>query len=160
MRALGVVYGPYTDTCFASTKETDIEHVVVTSEAHDSGLCTADKATRARFAKDLWNLTLASPEVNRWQKSGKDAAEWLPDRNWFRLAGRVLEVKCAYGLTVDPAEAGTLEEILRRCSSAAMQPLVCRSPLGSAAGDSGDSREVADVLARYDDNGNGRITCK
>ena len=30
-----------------------------------------DRATRARFASDLRNLTLASPRVNRHQKSGK-----------------------------------------------------------------------------------------
>ena len=39
VRRLGAVYGPYTGTCFASTSETDIEHIVATSEAHDSGLC-------------------------------------------------------------------------------------------------------------------------
>ena len=39
VRALGAVYGPYTGTCFASTRQTDIEHIVAASEAHDSGLC-------------------------------------------------------------------------------------------------------------------------
>ena len=72
---LGRVYGPYTDTCFGTTRETDIEHIVATSEAHDSGLCARGRATRARFASDLRNLTLASPRVNRHRKSGKDAAE-------------------------------------------------------------------------------------
>ena len=84
VRDLGAVYGPYTGTCFASTTETDIEHVVAASEAHDSGLCAADRETRARFARDLRNLTLASPQVNRYQKSGRDAAEWVPARLNFR----------------------------------------------------------------------------
>ena len=61
VRELGAVYGPYTGTCFSSTRETHIEHVVAASEAHDSGLCAADGETRARFARDLCNLTLASP---------------------------------------------------------------------------------------------------
>ena len=39
VRELGAVYGPYTGTCFASAAETDIEHIVAASEAHDSGLC-------------------------------------------------------------------------------------------------------------------------
>ena len=39
VRALGAVYGPYTGTCFTSQTETDIEHIVAASEAHDSGLC-------------------------------------------------------------------------------------------------------------------------
>ena len=40
----GNIYGPYTGTWFASTAETDIEHIVARSEAHDSGLCAADAA--------------------------------------------------------------------------------------------------------------------
>ena len=38
---LGGVYGPYTGTWFESTRETDIEHIIARSEAHDSGLCAA-----------------------------------------------------------------------------------------------------------------------
>lgn len=117
MQRLGAVYGPYTGTCFASKRDTDIEHVVATSEAHDSGLCAADRATKRRFAQDLRNLTMASPRVNRHQKSGKDAGEWLPARNQCWFAGRVLEVKRACRLTVDAREARALERV--RCA----QPL-------------------------------------
>ena len=76
--ALGGVYGPYTGRWFDSKTETDIEHIVARSEAHDSGLCAADDATRRGFATDLLNLTLAAPAVNRNQKRDLDAAEWLP----------------------------------------------------------------------------------
>ena len=48
VRELGAVYGPYTGTCFSSTRETDIEHVVAGSEAHDSGLFAADPETLNR----------------------------------------------------------------------------------------------------------------
>ena len=41
---LGGVYGPYTGRWFASKSDTDIEHMVARSEAHDSGLCAADLA--------------------------------------------------------------------------------------------------------------------
>ena len=78
---LGGVYGPYTGTWFESTKETDIEHIVARSEAHDSGLCAAGPATRSEFASDLLNLTLASPGVNRHQKVDNNAAERLPELN-------------------------------------------------------------------------------
>ena len=54
----GHVYGSYTGRTFASARETDIEHIVSLSEAHDSGLCAADAATRRRFASDPLNLTL------------------------------------------------------------------------------------------------------
>ena len=56
----GTVYGPYTGRVFSSTRETDIEHIVARSEAHDSGLCAANSETRNRFASDLLNLTLAA----------------------------------------------------------------------------------------------------
>ena len=78
---LGGVYGPYTGRWFASKSDTDIEHMVAHSEAHDSGLCAADLATRRRFATDPLNLTLAGPRVNRYEKVDRDAAEWLPAQN-------------------------------------------------------------------------------
>ena len=159
VRGLGAVYGPYTGTCFSSTTETDIEHLVAASEAHDSGLCAADAETRARFARDLRNLTLASPRVNRHQKSGKDAAEWVPDRNRCWFAGRVLEVRRAYGLNIDRREAAALERILSGCESTALEPVVCSVPSSSGAGADSAPAGGDDALALYDDNGNGRITC-
>lgn len=156
---LGAIYGPYTGTCFGSTNETDIEHIVATSEAHDSGLCARDRMTRARFATDLRNLTLAGPQVNRRQKRAKDAAEWLPDRNRCWFAARVVEVRRAYDLTIDRREAAALDRILAQCESTVMEPLVCvrsTTPKPRAAPSHNDG---GDALARYDDNRNGRITC-
>ena len=149
VRELGAVYGPYTGTCFASTTETDIEHVVAASEAHDSGLCAADRETRARFARDLRNLTLASPQVNRHEKSARDAAEWVPARNRCWFAGRVLEVRRAYGLTIDRREAAALESILSSCDGTV--------PSSSRAGTAASPAGGEDALARYDDHGKGLI---
>ena len=47
------------------------------------------RTTRKRFATDLRNLTLASPQVNRHQKSGRDAGEWVTERNRCWSAGGV-----------------------------------------------------------------------
>ena len=119
----GRIYGPYTGRYFASTRQTDIEHIVAVSEAHDSGLCAADRATRRRFASDPLNLTLAAPTVNRCGASGKcalDAAEWLPPMNRCWFAGRVVAVKRKYGLTVDLREAAALERVLSGCRSTEM----------------------------------------
>ena len=159
VRDLGAVYGPYTGTCFASTRETDIEHIVAASEAHDSGLCAADAQTRARFSRDIRNLTLASPKVNRYEKSGKDASEWVPERNRCWFAGRVVEVRRAYGLTIDRREARVLERILARCETTALEPILCSVPSSSGAGAAPASSGGEGALALYDDNGNGRITC-
>ena len=160
VRELGAVYGPYTGICFASTKETDIEHIVAASEAHDSGLCARDAATRARFATDRRNLTLASPRVNRHEKSGKDAAEWVPARNRCWFAARVLKVRRAYGLTIDRREAAALDRILAACESTALEPVVCAVPSASASAPARAPAVGDDALGRYDDNRNGKITCK
>ena len=129
VRHLGAVYGPYTGTCFSSTYETDIEHIVATSEAHDSGLCAADRLTRTRFAADLRNLTLASPRVNRYRKGTKDGGEWLPERNRCWFAAQVIEVRRAWGLTIDRREADALERVLAGCASTAMEAMVCHPHL-------------------------------
>ena len=159
----GLVYGPYTGTHFEDTSQTDIEHIVARSEVHDSGLCSADAETKKRFASDILNLTLASPEVNRHQKSGKDAAEWLPDLNQCWFADRVVQVRQEYNLTIDEIEAAALEIVLSGCSSvdmvisaiSASPPTAMPDPTPAMP----DPTPVADALAMYDDNGNGRITC-
>ena len=151
----GIIYGPYTGTWFDSTSETDIEHIVARSEAHDSGLCAADRATRRQFASDLINLTLASPPVNRSQKSGKDAAEWLPELNHCWFAARVVEVRQQYSLTIDDRERDALESILAGCASTEMT--VQEAPPAPTTTQDGEG--TASALELYDDNGNGRITC-
>lgn len=157
-RRLGRIYGPYTNRCFGSTRETDIEHIVAAAEAHDSGLCRADTATRRRFARDLDNLTLASPRVNRQLKKDKDAAEWLPDRNRCWFADRVLQVRRKYGLTIDRREAAALERVLAGCESAALEAGECEAAAPAAARPAADAGGPA--LRAYDDDRNGRISCR
>ena len=53
---LGGVYSPYTCTTFGELTETDIEHIVARSEAHDSGLCAASPERKSEFARDVRNL--------------------------------------------------------------------------------------------------------
>ena len=154
----GIVYDPYTGMWFDSTSETDIEHIVARSEAHDSGLCAADAATRRRFSSDLTNLTLASPSVNRHQKSAKDAAEWVPDLNQCWFANRVVEVRQKYDLTIDQRERDALEDILSDCASTDMIVGEVPGPTPTPAAVQGDGA-ASNALELYDDNGNGRITC-
>ena len=162
IRDLGGIYGPYTGRWFGSKRETDIEHIVARSEAHDSGLCRADRATRRRFSKDLRNLTLAAPSVNRNQKRDHDAADWLPPMNGCWFAARVINVKRAYGLTVDRRERDALARTLADCADTDIDMTPSRTvpatPGARTPGTAGAASN-ADVLGLYDDNGNGRITC-
>ena len=112
----GQIISPYTGEVFTSRSQTDIEHIVATSEAHDSGLCAATAATRRGFAQDLDNLTLASPSLNRHQKSGKDLAEWRPAENVCWFAQTVVHVKAKYSLSMDDSEASAAVPLLKRCN--------------------------------------------
>ena len=112
---LGGAWSPYDGTRFESLTDSDIEHVVAVSEAHDSGLCAASLAVRARFARDLDNLTLATPRLNRHEKVAKDAAEWLPERNRCWFAATIVAVRREYGLTIDRREADALDAVLAGC---------------------------------------------
>ena len=126
------------------------------SEAHDSGLCAASAETKRRFARDLLNLTLAGPRVNRYEKRDRDAADWLPDRNQCWFAARVVEVRRKYNLTIDRDEADTLELVLSNCASTELVVGECAPAPEPPARRSEPS---GDPLSLYDDNGNGRITC-
>ena len=120
-------YGLYEARIFASGAETDIEHIVAAAEAHRSGLCGRTDDEKTAFANDLNNLTLASPDLNRNEKSDKDAAEWLPPnaRCWFALT--VVFVKQTHDLTVDEAARDELERVLAACESGQVPDRVAES---------------------------------
>ena len=111
-------------------------------------MCAASADTKRAFARDLLNLTLASPSVNRFQKSAKDVAEWLPSLNACWFVARTLEVRRKYDLTIDRAEADAAERTLSMCASTAMIVRDCET-----------STERPEALVLWDDNGDGRITC-
>ena len=141
---MGGIRCRYTGKVYQSLRQTDIEHVVAVSEAHDSSLCAADGATKRRFANDLLNLTLSDPSVNR-QKSGKDAGEWMPRLDPHEFAKTVILVKLKYGLTIDRREKKALDRALNGHTV-------------KAVADSVEALE-GHPLDLWDDNGNGRITC-
>lgn len=160
---MGKIYSPYTNECFASTTETDIEHIVSLSEAHDSGMCEATRAEKRAFANDLGNLTLASPSLNRHQKSDKDAGEWLPDENKCWYTFRVLKIKEKYGLSVDKEEIKAIAKARKNCPSNKREPFDCPTIPIPQTPDQDDvvvpDPTIESALDLYDDNGNGRITC-
>lgn len=157
---LGKIYSPYTGQCFSSIRQTDIEHIVARSEAHDSGLCRTDVATRKKFSSDLLNLTLASPALNRQQKRAYDASEWTPALNRCWFAYRVLQVRLKYGLSIDRREAEALEQILSACTTAEIEASDCSAKTDFPASRPAASQQGAEALRLWDDNQNGRITCR
>lgn len=116
-RMNGRIYSPYTDEIFISRGKTEIDHMVDISEAHDSGLCSANASTRLAFASDLDNLALASPYLSRIEKSDKDLTKWLPAHNRCWFVAQVIKVKKKYGLSMDANEAATALNVLADCDS-------------------------------------------
>ena len=122
-------------------------------------VCASPAPVKAAFARDLLNLTLAHPRLNRSQKIAKDVAEWTPAVNTCWFAARTLAVRRKYRLTIDRAEAAAVERILTGCPST---DLVRHSPHTRsmpAVSPSPPPLAGVDALALWDDNGNGRITC-
>ena len=120
-----------------------------------------------RVRSDLLNLTLASPSVNRHQKSDNDAAEWMPDLNQCWYADCIVQIRLEYGLTIDRTEAEAIDAVLAKCDSTEMviPPSETRESSSAtatptpSAGSTSDPGTDVDALAMWDDNGNGRITC-
>lgn len=163
----GNIVSPYTGEVFSDRLQTEIEHIVAISEAHDSGLCAENKTVRRQFAKDLENLTLASPSVNQ-TKSDKDLSDWLPAQNLCWYVQTVVRVKAKYGLSMNFHEAfRALQILIEDCAL----PAACHLPsfadalncyaAGSSQGsaESSESSDSAPDLESVDSNGNGRITC-
>lgn len=113
----GGVFSPYSLRCFGSTAETDIDHIVAAVEAHESGMWDAAEAEKEAFARDLANLTLAAPELNRREKSDKDPGEWMPENNRCWYVGKYVEIKRKYGLSMDQAEADAVLAVYETCDS-------------------------------------------
>ena len=120
---LGMDRTPYTCTAIGGDLTgVDVEHIVALAEAHDSGLASAQMLA---FSGDPLNLTVAMPRENRIAKSAKDASDYLPPRNRCWFAGRVLDVKSRWGLTVDAAEARALIGALAGCDTRTIQRPSC-----------------------------------
>ena len=97
----------------------DIDHLVPLKEAWDSGAHGWDAQTRERFANDLGyehSLVAVSAGSNR-SKGAQDPTTWLPpersQRCWYAAAW--INVKARWDLSVDPAEADTLRNIISGC---------------------------------------------
>ena len=158
----GRIYGPYSGTMFDNQGQTDIEHIVATSEAHDSGLCSRSSQEKRQFARDLDNLTLASVAVNRYQKKAYDAAEWLPELNKCWYVNTVIEVKRKYGLTMNRAEAVAIDNTLAQCESTAMRLIISNAaPVQEKTSGVQQASDLSGInpLEKWDKNNNGKISC-
>lgn len=99
-----------------SSADVQIDHVVALSDAWQKGAQEFSQARRVEFANDPQNLLAVSGPVNQ-QKSGSDAATWLPPQRSFRCqyVSRQIMVKSKYGLWVTRAEKQAMKRVLATC---------------------------------------------
>ncbi len=115
----GLWHDPYTGKTFTDPRNLDIDHVVPLKEAHESGGALWTDERRRAYANHLGNpnhLIAVSAGANR-SKGAKDPAEWLPTDEQFHCDYVLIwtEIKEAWELTVDPAEAAAVREVLAEC---------------------------------------------
>ena len=131
-----------------------------------------DRGVGMALERALEDSDFESRSVSPFREMGACEALWPePDTTFKSLSMRFarhpgsvpVEVRHKYALTVDAREVKVLERVLSACASTEMIVRSCDA--GSSAAVPSTSRDVqssgaTDVLRLWDDNGNGRITCR
>jgi hypothetical protein len=116
----GVLDDPYTGVTVTFVKadaaEVPIDHVVPLAAAWVQGAAGWTTDERTAFANDLGNLMATTREQNS-AKGDSTADEWVPPDAAYACsyATVVITVKSRYVLSVSPAEAAALEDLLATC---------------------------------------------
>lgn len=118
----GVLHDPYTGKKIyfvrgsGTSSAVQIDHVVALSDAWQKGAQQMSLSERIAFANDPLELIAVSGEANE-QKSGSDAASWLPPYKPFRCqyVARQIAIKLKYKLWVTLAERDAMKRVLGGC---------------------------------------------
>ncbi len=118
----GVLFDPYTMTNINFTRglgtsdDVQIDHIVSLSDSWQKGAQQLTYKKRNDFANDSLNLLAVDGPANI-QKSGGDAATWLPPNKIYRCAfiARQIAVKLKYDLWVTKAENDAMIRVLNNC---------------------------------------------
>ena len=108
---------PYTGRVFTNPSLLDVDHVVPLKEAFLSGAKNWSKQKKIQFANDLENkghLIAVYRSANRSKGAG-DPARWLPPNQAYHREYVTiwLEIKKAWGLSLDPLEASVIQSIIQ-----------------------------------------------
>lgn len=118
----GILADPYTGRTIqfqrgaGTSSDIQIDHVVALSDAWQKGAQYLTAERRETLANDPLELLAVDGSANQ-QKSGSDAATWLPSNKVFRCqyVARQISVKAKYNLWVTQAEYDAIKTVLSRC---------------------------------------------
>jgi len=118
----GTLNDPYTGKIISFVRgkttsgDVQIDHVVALSDAWQKGAQQFTQAQRVKLANDPLELLAVDGKANM-EKSGSDAASWLPPNKPFRCqyVARQVAVKQKYGLWVTQPEYDAINNILQNC---------------------------------------------
>ena len=107
---------PYTTRTYTDPLDIDIDHLVPLANAHRSGASAWDEAERERYANDPNNLLSVEDNANQ-EKGDKGPEAWKPPNKaiWCSYAGRWIDVKSGYDLSINPQERAALKQMLATC---------------------------------------------
>ena len=117
----GQWFGAFTATTVTEASKLDIDHLVPLANAHRSGgwdWAAKRKQQYANSLDDPDHLIAVTASANR-SKGAKGPDEWRPPNEsyWCDYAVSWIGVKQTWELTVTPAEAGVLQDMLKTCAS-------------------------------------------
>ena len=117
----GQWFGAFTATTVTEASKLDIDHLVPLANAHRSGGWAWAAKRKQHYANSLDNpdhLIAVTASANR-SKGAKGPDEWRPPNEsyWCDYAVSWIGVKQTWELTVTPAEAGALQDMLETCAS-------------------------------------------
>ncbi|MFI8769397.1 HNH endonuclease family protein [Streptomyces sp. NPDC053792] len=121
----GVWWSYYDETEVRSASGLDIDHMVPLKEAWGSGAWEWTAERREAYANDQGSpvsLIAVTARSNR-AKADKDPAQWMPAAASARCryATEWTVTKLRWGLSVDPAEADTLQALAAECPGVIVQ---------------------------------------
>lgn len=111
---------PYTGQVITDPGALDIDHMIPLSYAANHGGQAWDKKKKEKYANDMSfknHLLAVSASANR-SKSDQGPASWKPSNAAYHCDYAVnwITVSKNYGLTVDPADAVALKDMLATCN--------------------------------------------
>ena len=117
----GQWFGAFTATTVTEASKLDIDHLVPLANAHRSGgwdWAAKRKQQYANSLDDPDHLIAVTASANR-SKGAKGPDKWRPPNEsyWCDYAVSWIGVKQTWELTVTPAEAGVLQDMLKTCAS-------------------------------------------